>query len=553
MNTILFYLFFLIFVSVFLLLYYVWTNKEISCFIQRYQYVLISIIALSLIYKLPFDFNFFQGLEYEDSYLASSISRYLMYNRDVAESSFLANACGIGSLANCEVSFTHSGNLIGLPVIGWLTNEVFGYNVNNIALINLWFSIISTICIFLIGYKISKTYLLGLISSYVFITTPVLNSLHTSSLFETSSSCFVTLSLLIFILYFEEFKKGNSLNRIVLFLILIFINLLSVHFKRENIIIIFFPLIMLLVSFLKDKKSLIVSLKKLFPYLLFLLGLGVYYIYILDVPMSIKVESDYAIGYPFQLKFFLPLFQMFIDGFATYKWFYIYGIFLIIGIIFIPFNIKRNPLILYPAFILILFLMINSVHHRSYYFVRSGVVTAFDSLRHINMLSPFFAIVTGYGIFRLIQLIKERNFLKGKINVVFYILTFLMSIHLLFLTYQSRVDLIEIEKHNRILPISTLIQSINQEEDIVITDQSILLQNYCEPNLRIIEFTALGDIISNEQINSLMQENRIFLLWKDYFNEDVFRNRYKHSFETLDQINKSVVRNCEGFQIIELK
>lgn len=550
MSVILYYLNILLITAIFLMMYYILINKRTKIFVGKYYLVLILIIILSLIYKLPFDFTFFQGLEYEDSYLANSVSRYLIYNRNNTEPFYLATTCGIGALNNCIVNSTHSGNLIGLSSIVWSINEFLGYNIKNIAIVNLVFSIISALSIFLISYKINRSYLFGLIASIVFITTPVLNSFHTSSLFETSSSSLIVISLLVFILYFGNRNSGK--NSFVLFLIMITINLVSIHFKRENIIIISFPFIMLFIRLLKSKKSLWHGLKDLLPYLIFLIGVGLYYVYILDIPSSLEVERNYAIGNSFQLKFFIPLFTMFIKGFSTFSWFYFFSLFVIVGIIFAFSDIKKNPSLLYPLVVFIVFILINSIHHRSYYFVRSGSVSAFDSLRHINMLSPFFAIISGYGIYKLIEFVKSLNIIRGKLVLIIYPVVISLFIHLFILSYITRKDLIEIEQSNRIIPISELLKSVDQNNDVVITDQSILLHNYCQENLTIIEFTALGNHINEDEIRTLLKKSDIYFLWKEYFNESVFRNRYKNSIETLEKFNLSEVSEGDGFEVLKL-
>ena len=550
MNIILFFLNILFITTISLTIYYILINKRAKIFVSKYYLVFILIITLSLIYKLPFDFTFFQGLEYEDSYLANSVSRYLMYNRNNSEPFYLATTCGIGALNNCIENSIHSGNLFGLPSIVWSINELVGYNIKNIAIVNLVFSIISTISIFLISYKINRSYLFGLIASIVFITTPILNSFHTSSLFETSSSSLVVISLLVFILYFENRNSGKS--SFVLFLIMITINLISIHFKRENIIIISFPFIMLFIRLLESKKRLKHTIKDLLPYLMFLIGVGFYYVYILDIPSSLEVERNYAIGNSFQVKFFLPLFTMFLKGFSTFRWFYFFGLFVIVGIAFVFSDLKNNPLILYPLIIFIIFILINSIHHRSYYFVRSGSVSAFDSLRHINMLSPFFAIICGYGIYKLIEFVKSFNIIRGKLILFVYPIVISLFIHLLILTYITRKDLIDIEQSNRIIPISELLNSVDQNNDIVITDQSILLHNFCQENLTIIEFTALGNSINEHEIRTLLKKSDIFFLWKEYFNESIFRNRYKNSIETLEKFNLSEVSEGDGFEVLKL-
>ncbi len=551
MNVILFYLNLLLFLSLILGGYYFIISKNIMKFLRQYSLIVISILVLSIIYKLPYDLNFFLGLEYEDSYLANSVSRFLMYNRSNSNASFLANTCGIGSLTNCNASFTHSGNLIGLPSIVWVINEIFGYNLNNISFVNFLFSVLSGLSIFFIGYKINRSYLFGFISSIVFITTPIFNSFHTSSLFETSASSLITLSLLLFILYFE--KSNNEKNRFVLFLLLVIINLLSIHFKRENIIIISFPFILLFIKFLKYKWDLKKHIVDLLPYLAFLVGLLFYYFNTLDITRSLHVEQDYAIGNSFQFKFFPSLIMMFFNGFSNFSWFYVFGLFTLLGIVYIALDFRKKPNLLYPLIIFLSFIILNTLHHRSYYFVRSGQVTGFESLRHMNMLSPFFSLITGYGIYKLILLAENLNFLKKKFKIILLVLGIPILIHLLILTINVRNEMIRKEQNDRIEPVSFLLNSIDVQKDVILTDQSILFHNYCDPDLLIIDFTTLGVYVQENDLENLLRNYKIHFLWKDYFEEDVFHNRYKNSFKVLENFDLSNSRNGNGFKIIDLK
>ncbi len=547
--NVLFYLNTLFIIAIIFFTTFIFIDKGTKHFIERNRLVFIIIFALAIIYKLPFDFSFFQGLEYEDSYLANSVSRYLMHNRDNTEP-FLATTCSVGAIDNCTFSSTHSGNLNGLPIILSTLNEIIGYNVKTVSIINLMFSIISAISIFLICYKLNKSHIFGLIASIVFITCPILNSFHTSSLFETSSSSLIVISLFLFILYFEN--KLSNRNGFILFMVMIVVNLISIHFKRENIIVLSFPFVFLFIRLIDNRKTVKIKKKGVLLYSVFLLGLVFYYFYVLNISDSLEIEREYAIGNSFQLKFFIPLFKMFLKGFSNFQWFYFYSIFCIIGILLIIFDAKNNPLLLYPLIIFFVFIVINSIHHRSYYFVRSGEVSAFDSLRHINMLSPFFSIVSGYGIFRLFEFLSCKIVRKNKLRAYVYPIIALILIHLLILGYSTRNELIAIEKHNRIEPVSVLLESVDQEKDVVITDQSILLHNYCQESLTIIELTALGEYVSEDEVNDLLKKSNIYFLWKGYFNESVFRERYKNSIDIVERFKLTEVAEGDGYEVLKL-
>jgi len=553
--TVSIYILLIFLLSLVSMLIYIVINDDISKFLNKNFKYLLGLLLLALIFKLPFDFIFFYGQEYEDSYLASSSSRYLLYNQDQVEHPFQVHTCGVGSLSNCEVSISHSGNLIGLPVLLWAINHLFGFSVNLVSLFNFSCTILSVIGIFYLGYKISSNYLLGLIAAGIYIMTPVLSSFHTSGLFETFSSTMTLFSLILFIDYYEyNLNSSYNIKKILIFFTLILVSFASIHIKRENIILVLFPIISLLCTSLNSRRLLIAKLKELIPFGIFIIGLLIYYFFVLKVGISISIENEYAKGFPFQFEFFIPLLKMFIQGYGNLKWFYFFGILLVVSIPFIIYDLKANPYLLYPLLLLLILIFINTVHHRSYYFVRSGSVTAFESLRHINLMSPYYAIISGYVIYKIWRYLKRRSIKNSKISFIIIILfTVGLAAHLMKITYSLRKEFIANEQYDRILPMQRLISTVNEVKDIAITDQSVLLYNYCSPQLRVIEFSVLGNIISEEAFENILMNNSVYLLKHNYFNEPIFYNRYKKSFEIIDKFSQEVVFEEENYKILSIK
>ena len=198
-------------------------------------------------------------------------------------------------------------------------------------------------------------------------------------------------------------------------------------------------------------------------------------------------------------------------------------------------------------------IFINTIHNRSYYFARNGMVTAFDTLRQINLLSPFFSIITSFGVYKIYLLVKSKMVKNTKAKILSYSLIFLMSFFFLFQSYSTRNNLIEIERSNRIFPITELQNILDKNKDIVITDESVLLHNYSQASLMIIDFTVLSNYFKEKNINSLLNDHNIYLIWKDYFSEEIFRKRYEFSFKLLEKYDMLTIKKGEHFQIIKLE
>lgn len=509
---------------------------------------IISIFFLFLLFKIPNDFKFFKGLEYEDSYLANSVSRFLIYNQRNLEFTFSATTCGIGSLSECEISSIYPSNLIGLPSVLYLVHKIVGYNHINVSFLNLFFAFISLIGIYIFCYKCQNSHEFALISSFVFITTPVFNSFHSSALFETSVSGLIMISLILFVMYFEE--KGRS-RTILLFSSLIVLFVLLIHFKREGIIIILFPLIYVFGGLIRNRDKGGILTQEFGYFLIFCVALGVYYFNVFEIGLGLEMEREYAMGNPFQFKFFIPLVSMFLKGFSNFDWFFIYAPLALIGTFYILIEFKKRPYLSYPLLILVALIFINTLHHRSYYFVRNDVVTSFESLRHINLLSPFFSILAGYGIYKSVIYCKTR-FKKKLVTIGLYSLGILLLPFLFNLSYESRHDLINIETQTRITPIKELIKITQSKDAIVITDQSVLLQNYCSEKLPIIDFAMMGSYLVTADIKKLINQKEVYLLWEDYFEESIFRGRYNRSIKILEELDMITIKRGKGYAIKKL-
>lgn len=129
---------------------------------------------------------------------------------------------------------------------------------------------------------------------------------------------------------------------------------------------------------------------------------------------------------------------------------------------------------------------------------------------------------------------------------------FLFFGYLLYSTYSLRNDLISKERSDRIDPINSVLDVINIKDDIVITDQSILMHNYCSENLLIIDFSIIGKKVLSRDLLNFLSDKNIYFLWKDYYEEYLFKNRYKDAFNVLDKFEFETVMNGDRFAVKKL-
>lgn len=145
-----------IFFAIILLSIFAFFRNKTHYILKRHYPLLLFATAIAIISKLPFDLNFFYGLEYEDAYIFTEYSRFLLYNNDLSFDLFQTKACLAGSLKYCECIGTYGGHFLGLSSLAYFFNKYFGYSPLIICFINFFASLVSTCLIYCVSYLSCK-------------------------------------------------------------------------------------------------------------------------------------------------------------------------------------------------------------------------------------------------------------------------------------------------------------------------------------------------------------------------------------------------------------
>ena len=105
---------------------------------RNYNYFLLIIIAL-FFRILGFYFPFW-GLEYEDSYIYSAVSRQISLNYSFDEDPLFTKYIIFGDLKSGILTQTISGHFVFFPAILSVINLIFGYSTFNIIIINTYYT-----------------------------------------------------------------------------------------------------------------------------------------------------------------------------------------------------------------------------------------------------------------------------------------------------------------------------------------------------------------------------------------------------------------------------
>ncbi len=520
-------------------------KKELLC---NYKLILM-LLGIAILAKLPLFGHYFFGLEYEDAYIYNAFARALLYIQHLSATPFLTQGCLFGNLSNCYLSGTYSGHLITFPAIVYLIFRLIGYSPYTILYISLICSLLSVILIFLISKILINDNNYATITAGIFALTPIINVFHTSGLSETFSSTWILLFLYMFLLKYVQRAECRK-YAYLFWLTFISCLIMAVLIKRENILILLTPFITLFIQSIKKRKQTLQELFHLMPLFILAGVLLIFYTYYIKLNYTDIVERA-DIGYStFHLRFFGAIFPMFLKAFFKAHWFFIFPYFAILGMFLIFSKIKRYITFLYPAAFLFSFLLIYSLHYRSYAFIKYGDINEFATLRYINNFFPFYCIFSGVVFFKFYEIIKFRN-LRTKV----FLTKLCIIISIAFLIFQSqklKLQFSNIELRERITPIKEALKFADNA--IIITSEPLLFQIFGNDRVRIIELSCIGKIMQKEDIVKIIRRNNILYLetipYEDY-SKDIRIQPAIDILKTFDQT--LILKTAANFRLYRLK
>ncbi len=532
-----------IFFTVILLSIFAFLRNDPHALFKSHYKLLCLIIAISIVSKLPFDFNFFYGLSYEDSYIFTGYSRFLLYNNYFSVDPFQTKACLLGSLKYCEIVGTSGGHFLGLSSLGYFFNKYFGYSPLIICFINFFASLIAACLIYCVSYLLSEDKKNGVICSLIYSLSPAMSLFHTSGLAETLSSTSVIFTLFLFLLIFEKRKNLDRSNEAILWLLL----LLSLSFcllqKRENLILLFLPLISFVRILIDHKYNSYIIIRIT---IVMILGVAIFTVFhygvnVFDIE---RQDSQDITSATFSLKYFISLVPVFINSFLTFKWFFVFSLFTFAGLILISIKIKQHPLYVYPIVLLAAYLLAYTLHYMSYYFVTYGHVTKFESLRYITNFFPFYCLIGGYAIVNVFKLSKNKLKLS---KYSLPVLSILVMGYLIYANVILKKEFFLIEQDERIAPIKETIRLVDPRGSIIITDVPLIFQVLGKETLQIIDFPSIGKLINISDIKNKMDKSQNIYYLKRLMNNDGYDyERYPAAMKYINSLDLVKVKEFKS-------
>ena len=482
----------------------------------------VGIALLSTINKIGVFTKPFFGLEYEDSYIYTDAGRSLNYQYDWSYQPLSVNSCVIGSISDCTSNSTYSGHLILFPLLISLGNHFLGYSPYNGLYCNFLLSFILILLVYKVvilvhPFEIMRTY----IPLLLLVSTPFINLFNTSGLAETISSIFVLSFIYTFFISLgNQFKLKSHSFWLSLFLLLI-----AIIIKRENILLIGLAPLSAAVSWIKNKKSRVNGNFLIYIFTTVVILISIHFI--IDFTQIENQEGKDIGANTFSIANTLEILPLFLKSFFTIDYFGFTGLFLLIAISAL-FLGKYNEKLVIISILSLGYLLLYSSHYRSYYQVKYGHISIFETLRYSSNYFPLLCVLLSGITFKI----------KG---IGRYLIVILMMFYLpfcVYLNYTLRGYYYKQEVRVRLEPVYQTLKVINKA-DLLITDIPILFHLFANDRQIILD----ANFVTSSVIGSYSESN-IYVLKK--INDSINERRYPTFNKLLRSCHSSKIKEIAG-------
>jgi hypothetical protein len=340
-------------------------------------------------------------MEYEDSYVYTVAARQMLVSpAPLVAKNFLTTVCGVGSLEQCDHWTTYSGHYIGSSYVFALVARILGYRPNIGRIVALLAACGSLILIFFLGTMFAADRAMPVASAGVFAMTPVFAVNGIAAYAEPLSSLCITLAVLAHCrqLYGDASQRTRHAE-VATTLAAAASLLFAIVVKRENLLLaIALPAISSMLMFVrlrcrstwrKIAASLVASALAI--------GFSIILLHFGNVIASESVEFGRT---PFGLAQVKTLLPVLLGSFGVARWYCFGFVWVLLGMALWR---RRDGLILYPALVLLAYVVTYSAHVRSFYQVFYGEVSPYDALRYSMNVTTLWALLAGFGLVRAVR------------------------------------------------------------------------------------------------------------------------------------------------------
>lgn len=533
-------------------------NQHAKKLLKKHWKILIVLVLLSFAFKFPINSEYFDGLEYEDSYIYKAAARSI-YEKSFHPSElnpYFPASCILGSIRDCNLSAIQVTNFLGYPYLIYLGYSVFGYQINLANIVSLLFSSFSIVFIFLCSLLILEKFMYALSCSFVYITIPLFNIYSSTSLTEPLSNSYLILAMmlyLLFVFYPNKSESQNFFSNLIWIFALFFTLIYAIFAKTTNLSLVFcLPLIAFFYIYTTKKKFNIKTVKRNFLMTLPVIIIVILISFtVLNTPGIVGIDKGDIGQNPFSLTYLKDLVPIFLKAFLSFDWHLFYFAFFIIGIV-LSIKMKYG---LFSVVVFFSFLFLYTSHYRSYYYTRGLSVSIDESFRYMTSFISMYSLIVGLGIYHFLK-ISKKILDRFKIKYLFKSILIIGLIGILCVSYyftaKNRSYFIEDEYRSRIHPVKKTLEFVKERNISVLTSDHVLFQIYGPSNLELIDFSSIAVLIPTNMVDEKIENQEVIYL--QTMEEDrVNGERYSEQFKYINSREKELLYEEESFKIFRIR
>jgi hypothetical protein len=534
------------------------TDRHLHSLLRAHWKLMLTSVALVLLWRIPWEGGFFHGTEYEDSYVYTVAARQMAAHFRIeptgATLPYSINVCAVGNLIGCKQADNFPEHLIGYPYTLSVLSSIYGYRPSIGSIANVVCACFADMLIFLLCMVIARDVVAAGSAALIFAITPIFAvwGLETSA--EPASNGCMTLVLWFCLRFvFAEPERRSRWGAIVAWCAFTATLLFSLTVKRENILLaILLPLVVLLVHFLNGGSYR--SLLQRSWWVMLTAALGLMLSLHMKIFQTMSSETALLNRFPISTAELIRLLPVFLRSFCITQW---YGSAVVLVLVGVVVAWRRRALELFPFFLFASYVLLYAFHIRSYYEMQSGSTDSRTALRFSMSLMSMWSLLAGLGAASVFGWARRtRAWKTHRISVVWAASCGLAVVlgASYYATTSFRDDVVEDEFRMRIEPSLTAARIAARDhtkENYILTLEPLILQMYAEPEVAVLSLDDLDDTVMKE---IRFSEGNAGVLYVD---EEIHRSRedaerYKSQLEYLNQFQRANLTSNEAFSVARI-
>lgn len=531
------------------------TNPPASDLLRKRATWIVAAMVLAGAMKYPYAGHLFSGLEYEDSYIYAAAARGNISSESNASQPFLTEACSNGTVAACNYYSTYSGHVIGYSAVIAAAAKLFGFDPWLANYVSLSASVLCAGILFITALLINNSLPYAAITAAIFALLPFQNLYSTASVVEPFSSLFLALSFLGYLVCVHyQPRQWRSWRSILAWSGLALVWWATILIKRENALEIALLPIVTGVLLLAERKPLRAIVLRLAPVFCISIALAFFSLAVIDISETIRAEIPDVRGSPFSFSFLPRLLPVFLAALFDWRLFAFLSALLPLALVKILHSENRSPLVLYPVVLFGAYLLIYSLHYRSYWFTRTWEINEFDSYRYLANVIPLYSLIAAAGL-QVAWGACQRAFPE---NITFrkFIAPFICGLAVAFSAAQTaslRIYYREIEDEVRFKSVQSVLNFLRPIDYpyAIVADDVVLFQIFGGSSMYLINMYALSKA---HNLVELTQQRNVYYIKKPNHDSPLERERHLNEFQILEKLPKETIFvDPEGrFSVIRL-